>query len=115
MEASGEGGAAKNEVGGVLRCSETQLEVGVASGCAIHPASKPRGISLLAITANQHSKTKVGSDGCLSIVQGGGPMVGRFTEGEVAVANRSRKSTIYTCVAWSLSTCKPFKYQRRSR
>ena len=115
MAASGEGGAAQNELGGVLRCSETQLAGGVASGCAIHPALKPRGVSLLAITANQHSKTKVGSDGGLSIVQGGVPMVGRFTEGEVAVANRSRKSTMYTCVAWSLSTCNLLKYQRRSK
>ena len=88
MAASGEGGAAQDEVGGVLRCSETQLAGGVARGCAIHPASKPRGVSLQAITANQHSKTKVGPDGGLSIMQGGGPMVGGFTEGEVAVANR---------------------------
>ena len=87
MAASGEGGAAQDEVGGVLRCSEAQLAGGVARGCAIHPAPKPRGVSLQAITAKQHSKSKVGSDGGLSIVQGGGPMVGGFTEGEVAVAN----------------------------
>ena len=41
MAAGGEGGAAKDEVGGVFRCSETQLADGVAGGCAIHPWSKP--------------------------------------------------------------------------
>ena len=55
MAAGGEGGAAQDEVGGVLRCSETQLAGGVAGGCAIHPASKPRGVSLQAITANRRS------------------------------------------------------------
>ena len=38
MAASGEGGAAQDEVGRVLRCSETQLAGGVAGGCTIHPA-----------------------------------------------------------------------------
>ena len=75
-------------MGGVLRCSETQLGGGVAGGCAIHLASKPRGVSLQAITANHHSDLKVGSGGGLLVVQGGGPMVGGFTEGEVAVANQ---------------------------
>ena len=88
MAAGGERGAAQDEVGGVLRCSETQLAGGVAGDCAIHPSSKPRGISLQAITANQHSNSEVGSGSGLSIEQGGGPMVGGFTEGEVAVANR---------------------------
>ena len=87
MAVGGEGGAAQDEVGGVLRCSETQLAGGVTRGCAIHPSLKPRGISFQAITANQHSNSEVGSGGGLSIEQGGGPMVGGFTEGEVAVAN----------------------------
>ena len=56
---------------------------------AVHPAAEPRGVSFQAITANQHSDTKVGSGGGLSIVQSGGPMVGGFTEGEVAVADRN--------------------------
>ena len=59
----------------------------IAGGCAVHPTPKPRGVSLQAITANQHSDTKVGSGGGLSIVQSGGPMMGGFTEGEVAVVN----------------------------
>ena len=88
MAAGGEGGAAQDEVGGVLRCSETQLAGGVAGDCVIHPLTKPRGISLQAITANQHFNSEVGSGGGLSIEQGGGPMVGGFTEGEVTVANR---------------------------
>ena len=66
----------------------TQLAGGIAGGCAVHLAAEPRGVSLQAITANQHSDTKVGSGGGLSIVQSGGPMMGGFTEGEVAVANR---------------------------
>ena len=81
MAAGGEGGAAKDEVSGVLRCSETQLAGGVAGGCAIHPWSKPRAISLQAITTNQHPDSQVGSGGFLSIEQDGGPMVGGFTEG----------------------------------
>ena len=88
MAAGGEGGAVQDEVGGVLRCSETQLTGGVAGGCAVRPATKPRGVSLQAITANQHSNSEVGSGGGLSIVQGGGPVVGGFAEGEVAIANR---------------------------
>ena len=88
MAAGGEGGAVQDEVGRVLRCSVTQLPGGIARGCAVHPASKPRGISLQAITANQHSDSKVGSGGGLSIVQSGGPMMGGFTKGEVTVANR---------------------------
>ena len=66
----------------------TQLAGGIAGGCAVHPSPKPRGVSLQAITANQHSDTKVGSGGGLSIVQSGGPMMGGFTEGEVAISNR---------------------------
>ena len=54
-----------------------QLAGGIAGGCAVHPAPKPRGVSLQAVTANQDSDTKVGSGGGLSIVQR-----------EVAVANR---------------------------
>ena len=88
MAAGGEGGAVQDEVGGVLRCSVTQLAGGVAGGCAIHPVTKPRGVSLQAITANQHSNPEVGSGGGLTIVWDGGPVVGGFTEGEVAVANR---------------------------
>ena len=68
MAAGGEGGAVQNEVGGVLRCSETQLAGGVAGGCAIHPVTKPQGICLQAITANQHSNSEVGSGGGMSIV-----------------------------------------------
>ena len=71
----------------ILRCSAAQLVGGVAGGCAINPSSKPRGISIQTITANQHSDTEVGSGGGLSIVQGGGPIVGGFTKGEVTVAN----------------------------
>ena len=41
----------------------TQLAGGIAGGCAIHPVSKPQGVSLKAITANQHSDSKVGSGG----------------------------------------------------
>ena len=88
MATCGERGAAQDEVGRVLRCSEKQLAGGVARSCVIHPASKPQGISLQAITANQHSNSKVGFGGGLSIMHGGGPMVGGFTEGEVTVANR---------------------------
>ena len=88
MAAGGEGGAVQDEVGGVLRYGEAQLTGGVAGGCAIHPATKPRGVSLQAITASQHSNSEVGSGGGLLIVQDGGPVVGWFTEGEVAVANR---------------------------
>ena len=84
----GEGGAVQDEVGGVLRCSVTQLAGGIAWGCAVHPAAEPRGVSLQAITANQHSDTKVGSGSGLSIMQSGGPMMGGFAEGEVAIANR---------------------------
>ena len=54
--------------------SGAQLAGGVAGGCAIHPASKPRGVSLQTIIANQHSNSKVGSGDGLLIVQGGGPM-----------------------------------------
>ena len=57
-------------------------------GCAVHPVAEPRGVSFQAIIANQHSDTKVGSGGGLTVVQSGGPMMGGFTEGEVAVANR---------------------------
>ena len=87
MAAGGEGGAVQDEVGGVHRCSVTQLAGGIAGGCAVHPASKPRGVTLQAITANQHSDSKVGSGGGLSVVQSGGPMMGGFTEGEVVIAN----------------------------
>ena len=63
---------------------------GIAGGsvCCLSCAKTSRGVSLQAITANQHSDAKVGSGGGLSIVQGGGPMMGGFTEGEVAIANR---------------------------
>ena len=37
----GEGGAVQDEVGGVLRCSVTQLAGGVTGGCAVHPAAEP--------------------------------------------------------------------------
>ena len=76
MAAGGEGGAAQDEVGRVLGFSAAQLAGGVAGGCAIHPTLKPRGISLQAVTANQHSNSKVDSGGGLSIEQSGGPMVG---------------------------------------
>ena len=82
MATGGEGGAVQDEVGGVLRCSVTQPAGGISGGCAVHPAPKPRGASLQAITANQHSDTKVVSGGGLSIVQSGGPIMGGFTEGE---------------------------------
>ena len=61
MATGGEGGAVKDEVGGVLRCSETQLAGGVTGGCAIPPATKLRGVRLQTITATQHSNTEVGS------------------------------------------------------
>ena len=69
----------QDEVGGVLRCRETQLAGEVTGGCAIHPASKPRGLDLQGIAPHQHSNSKVGSGGGLSIMQGGGPMMGGFT------------------------------------
>ena len=87
MAAGGEGGAVQDEVGGVLRSSVTQVAGGIARDCAVHPAAEPRGVNFQAITANQHSDTKVGSGSGLSIVQSGGPMMGRFAKGEVAVAN----------------------------
>ena len=77
----------QDEVGRMLRCSVTQLAGGIARSCAVHPASKPRGISVQAITANQHSDTKVASGGGLSIVQSVEPMVGGFAMEEFAVAN----------------------------
>ena len=55
-------------------------------GCAVHPVAEPQGVSFQAIIANQHSDTKVGSGGGLMVVQSGGPMIGGFTEGEVAIA-----------------------------
>ena len=39
MAAGGEGGAAQDEVDGVLRFSEVQLEGGDAGGCAIPQCS----------------------------------------------------------------------------
>ena len=83
MAVGGEGGTAQDEVGGVLRFSEVQLAGGDTGSCAIHPTSKPRGISFQTVTANQHSNSEVGFGGGLSIEQSGGPMVGGFTEGEV--------------------------------
>ena len=65
------------------------LQVG-SLGAVPHPSSKPRGISLQAVTANQLSNLEVASGGGLSIEQSGGPVVGGFNEGEVAVANHVR-------------------------
>ena len=74
-----------DEVGGVLRCSVTACRWNRRdSSCGKTSRRQSPGH----IKVNQHSDSKVGSGGGLSIVQSGGPLMGGYTEGEVAIANR---------------------------